>query len=166
MCLTISRKYHEKDEQGVFIPLKAEEDIHVFKNLDDNKETGTWETPFRGFEIKFSEGKFTFDETTMVQTGRSVNEGLHAYGDSLKALYHKILFMESGQKTFDAVIPKGSLFFLGDSETSGTYVVSNNLTIYQTHDYFLKDYPEDKPNTIREYCEKYGFDTFLLVTGI
>lgn len=106
-------------------PKVATEDIECYKVLQ--KKDSKWITPYRGYPVKFNEvmeaeGRKT-DNVLILNEFHEVNEGyFHACANSL-GIYNTYRDVETaykrqgkkipGFKTFRAIIPKGSNYYVG-----------------------------------------------------
>lgn len=132
MCLRISDNYHSTTRKP--IPKKALKDIEVFKLLKRAVRDGkkVWITPFQKFQyetgyVYYNRGKdpFTLKHPWYDGAEWNVEQGLHAYRTLEKAIQTKKY--ESNRQIFRAVIPKGSLYFMGTNDD----IVSNQLQILE-----------------------------------
>lgn len=102
---------------------RAKKDIKVIKILEYDSEYEVFETPFRNAVLPFNEelkSKFTYHECVSVD----IHEGLHSFSNPLIASV--LWFLNtSNYHYFEAIIPKGALYFIGDRYD----VVSNKLII-------------------------------------
>ena len=131
MCLSINEKIHK--QRLLFIkpkPLVAKTNIRVVKVLEQIIDL--YYTPYRRMYVFFdTDGVMECKKTTLglkrqFFSGRNywwVNEGYHSYVNSLAA--EPILINISGSLIFNAVIPKGSLYYIGKNGD----VVSDQLII-------------------------------------
>ncbi len=131
MCLSINEKIHK--QRLFFIkpkPLVAKTNIRVVKVLEQISDS--YYTPYQGMCVFFDANcvmeckKTTLGLKRQFFSGRNywiVNEGYHSYVNSLAA--EPILMSTSGSLIFNAVIPKGSLYYIGKNGD----VVSDQLII-------------------------------------
>lgn len=155
MCLITSKFYHKKDKNHRVKCLVAQEDILVYKCLDC--ENGFYCTPFKYFPIKFTKGKYVYNEVDMDENaycgkdaGAGISVGIHAYGTKDAAIVtSKSFHREDGTSMHYAVIPKGSNFYIGIDED----VVSNNLIVYREKRCFDRHYPNIIG--VKQYMDKY-----------
>lgn len=152
MCLIISKVYHKKDKSNMIKCLVAQEDILVYKCLDC--ENGEYCTPFQYMPIIFTKGKYAYNKVNMPKSkcywNGTIGVGIHAYstrGKAIKAA--KEYYYTNGTSMHYAVIPKGSNFYVGQSNG----IVSNNLIVYREKRCFDRHYP----NIInfKQYIDKY-----------
>ena len=155
MCLVISKFYHKEDNNHNVKCFVAKEDILVYKCLDCND--GEYCTPFQYMPIVFTKGKYVYNKVKMsqkigcgIRKNALVSEGIHAYSTRDKAIKVAKDFRKSnGTYMHYAVIPKGSNFYVGQSDD----IVSNNLIVYREKRCFDRHYP----NIIdfKQYIDKY-----------
>lgn len=163
MCLYIDLKYH-KVKNGKPIALVAKQTILVHKMIEtDGRHLFT---PYSCMPINFNDDEYGmfFYKTTRFSFDKScwdeiyyVIKGIHTFAkiedaeDSLR-----FLSTNCGEKVklYNAVIPKGSKFFIGrDGDiASSNLVVFKNKTKYNKN----KKYFGDKPIELSEYLEKFG----------
>jgi len=119
MCL-----YIKKDTKR----MRAENDILVYKNLDYSRRTG-YCTPYQYMRVEFNElGRAKL--TSKIERIKGViDRAIHSYYNEKIA---KETSLESkydyGTRTKLAVIPKGSLYYIGDDGD----VASTQLYIFKT----------------------------------
>ena len=110
MCLLIAKCKHKQDDTGRFIPLTAEKDIHVYKQVLHTTVGCRYYTLYRYSPVMFRNGiyematkKFSFKESDGFEF---VYRGIHARrsktmdGVRFRHIHH-------------AIIPKGTQYFLG-----------------------------------------------------
>lgn len=118
MCLTVNLKFH-RFHSGLLVPLKAEEDILVYKCLLQSH--GQYRTHPRGYIIDFKRNKFYYKselEYHQAFINYLVEKGLHTFKNSFSVLWFE---------SHCAIIPKGSNFYIGKSGD----IVSDQLIIYK-----------------------------------
>ena len=155
MCLIASNDYHKKDNNRNVKCLVAKEDILVYKCLDCND--GEYCTPFQYMPIAFTKGKYAYNKVKMskkiycgIRKNALVSEGIHAYSTRDKAIKVAKDFRKSnGTYMHYAVIPKGSNFYVGQSDD----IVSNNLIVYREKRCFDRHYPSII--NFKQYIDKY-----------
>lgn len=152
MCLIISKVYHKKDKSNMIKCLVAQEDILVYKCLDC--KNGEYCTPFRYMPIMFTKGKYAYNKVNMPKSkcywNDTIGVGIHAYRTRGRAIkVAKSFYGRNGTSMHYAVIPKGSNFYVGQSNG----IVSNNLIVYREKRCFDRHYP----NIIdfKQYIDKY-----------
>ena len=156
MCLVTSKVYHKKDKSNMIKCLVAKEDILVYKCLDCT--SGEYCTPFQYMPIMFTKGKYVYNKVNMDESVvchenekfACIYSGIHAYSAKVKAImvakdFHKT----NGTSMHYAVIPKGSNFYVGQSDN----IVSNNLIVYREKRCFDKHYPSIID--FKQYMDKY-----------
>ena len=125
MCLKVATK-----------KLTAKTDLLVYKCLDT--EGGSYCTPFRYHPIFFDRGVCHLeggDNALAIEKEwigykwiKVINFGVHAYYKKREADYTASQFPGCGTKTFYAIIPKGSKYYLGlDFD-----VVSTEMIIFRS----------------------------------
>ena len=155
MCLVTSTFYHKKDSNRNVKCFVAKEDILVYKCLDCTD--GEYSTPFQYMPIVFTKGKYVYNKVKMsqkigcgIRKNALVSEGIHAYITKDKAIKVAKDFRKSnGTYMHYAVIPKGSNFYVGQSDD----IVSNNLIVYREKRCFDRHYPSII--NFKQYIDKY-----------
>ena len=144
MCLITSKFYHKENSKHNVKCLVAKEDILVYKCLDCND--GEYCTPFQYMPIVFTKGKYVYNKVNMGESvryckkdeGAYVYSGIHAYITKDKAIkVAKEFNNTNGTSMHYAVIPKGSNFYVGQSDD----IASNNLIVYREKRCFDRHYP-------------------------
>jgi hypothetical protein len=134
MCLWIDKNIHPDLE-----PLVADRDILVYKHLY------YWEnhkcTPYRFMPIDFSDGGMTHFPLVSLSLNKEfkltreyadcVNFGYHAYRNSFQPLLVEC-------KQFTAVIPKGTRYFIGDSDD----IVAEQMIVFSYEFVRKEHYPD------------------------
>ena len=152
MCLIISKVYHKKDKSNMIKCFVAKEDILVYKCLDCLD--GKYYTPFQYMPIMFTKGKCVYNKVNMPKSkcywNDTIGVGIHAYSAKVKAImvakdFHKT----NGTSMHYAVIPKGSNFYVGQSDD----IASNNLIVYREKRCFDRHYPSIID--FKQYMDKY-----------
>ena len=156
MCLITSKFYHKENSKHNVKCLVAKEDILVYKCLDC--EDGVYCTPFRYMPIVFIRGKYVYNKVNMDESvahrkkdeGAYVYSGIHAYIAKDKAIkVAKEFNNTNGTSMHYAVIPKGSNFYVGQSDD----IASNNLIVYREKRCFDRHYPSII--NFKQYIDKY-----------
>ena len=156
MCLITSHFYHKENSKHNVKCLVAKEDILVYKCLDC--EDGVYCTPFRYMPIVFTKGKYVYNKVNMGESvryckkdeGAYVYSGVHAYITKDKAIkVAKEFNNTNGTSMHYAVIPKGSNFYVGQSDD----IASNNLIVYREKRCFDRHYPSIID--FKQYVDKY-----------
>ena len=156
MCLITSNYYHKKDCNRNVKCFVAKEGILVYKCLDC--EDGVYCTPFRYMPIVFTRGKYVYNKVNMDESlvyrekdeGAYAYSGIHSYRAKDKAIkVAKEFYYTNGTSMHYAVIPKGSNFYVGQSDD----IVSNNLIVYREKRCFDRHYPNII--NVTEYIGKY-----------
>lgn len=106
-------------------PKVATEDIECYKVL--KKEDGKWVTPYRGYPVKFNEvmeaegqkidGMFAFGRHYEISMGyfhaSKDSLGIYQVYKSIEVYCSREHIKEPELKTFKAIIPKGSNYYIG-----------------------------------------------------
>lgn len=111
MCLIICTNKHKINKMGHFIPLIAEQDIHVYKQIYRSKYNySRYYTYYRNIPVLFKDGICKMTETKFSSLARDyhtcIYRGIHARraksmdGIKFPGIRH-------------AIIPKGTPYFLG-----------------------------------------------------
>ena len=152
MCLITDNYYHKEDNNRNVKCFVAKEDILVYKCLDCND--GEYSTPFQYMPIVFTKGKYVYNKVKMsqkigcgIRENALVSKGIHAYSTRGKAI--KVAKDFRKRYMHYAVIPKGSNFYVGQSDD----IVSNNLIVYREKRCFDKHYPSIID--FKQYMDKY-----------
>lgn len=132
--------------------LVAQEDILVYKCLDCTN--GEYCTPFQYMPIIFTKGKYAYNKVNMPKSkcywNGTIGVGIHAYRTKNAAIaLSKSLYGRNGTSMHYAVIPKGSNFYVGQSNG----IVSNNLIVYREKRCFDRHYPSII--NFKQYIDKY-----------
>lgn len=163
MCLSVNLTCH-KVKNNKPIALVAEQSILVYKIIekDDNNH---YFTPYSYMPINFDDeyGMF-FYKTTKFSFEKHcwdnryyVMSGIHTFAE-IEDAEDSLRFLSTGcganVKLYNAIIPKGSKFFIGkDGDiASSNLVVFKNKTKYNKN----KKYFGDKPIEFSEYLKKFG----------
>lgn len=155
MCLITSKFYHKEDSNHNVKCLVAKEDILVYKCLDCND--GKYCTSFRYMPIVFTRGKYVYNKVKMsqkigcgIRENALVSKGIHSYRAKDKAIkVAKEFNYINGTSMHYAVIPKGSNFYVGQSDD----IASNNLIVYREKRCFDRHYPSIID--FKQYIDKY-----------
>lgn len=156
MCLITSKFYHKEDNNHNVKCLVAKEDILVYKCLDCND--GEYSTPFQYMPIVFTKGKYVYNKVNMNESvaycekdeGAYAYSGIHSYRAKDRAIkVAKEFNYTNGTSMHYAVIPKGSNFYVGQSDD----IVSNNLIVYREKRCFDRHYPSIID--FKQYIDKY-----------
>lgn len=116
MCLVIDKTKHKK-LFGFYLPKIVKEDIPVYKIL--NHHDGLIHTPHQWYHIKFHKNKVIL-RSILTQWKGNIFKGIHAYRE-------KINIRMFNYKTHKAIIPKGSLYYIGINND----IVSTKLIIFE-----------------------------------
>jgi len=117
MCLTVkkgTRKYTTKKDIPVFKVLVFESRRSVYHDLEYPK--GELVTSVTPLAIHYMWGEERY---------RKVGRGLHAYTTKNRAFHTKNIGRNKSREVFNAIIPKGSVYYLGDDND----IVSNQLIV-------------------------------------
>ena len=141
MCLIVDLKFHQF-HSGLPVPLKAEEDILVYKYLIIRY--GRYRTYPRAYLIDFRGNKFHYKsrlECHQPFANYIVEKGLHTVVNN------------DGVPSFEsyyAIIPKGSNFYIGKEGD----IASDQLIIYKRKPWW---FIFKKPISVKDYIKKYIF---------
>ena len=116
MCLVIDPTKHKK-LFGFYLPKIAWKDIPVYKELHHSC-SGWIKTPWRNYPVTFHENKAVL-KSTFTQYYDEIHEGIHAYRKEISTLRNC--------KIHKAIIPKGSLYYIGIRND----IVSTKLIIFE-----------------------------------
>lgn len=152
MCLYFNKKYHGENPE----PRIAEKDIYVLKMLDKPKENKdgsiSFPSPYMSFEYEMNT---TYNSIFSIEKDYFENEfhvhkGLHAFTQhSFDINDHYNIFI--------AVIPKGSLFYIGKNDD----IVSNQLRLQ----YVLKLCIVNNSISHKRLMQNKFFDIFYVKTN-
>lgn len=163
MCLCVDLNYHKvKKEKPIALVAKQTILVHKMIEIDGRKLF----TPYSCMPINFNDDEYGmfFYKTTRFSFDRSywderyyVIKGIHTFAE-IEDAEDSLRFLStncgSNVKLYNAVIPKGSKFFIGkDGDiASSNLVVFKNKTKYNKN----KKYFGDKPIELSEYLKKFG----------
>ena len=116
MCLIIDSTKHKK-LFGFYLPKIAKKDIPVYKELY-HCCSGQIETPYQEYPVLFHEKKAVL-KSIFTRHGGSIYKGIHAYRKEISGLLN--------WKIHKAIIPKGSLYYIG----MHLDIVSTKLIIFE-----------------------------------
>lgn len=162
MCLCVDLNYHKvKKEKPIALVAKQTILVHKMIEIDGRKLF----TPYSCMPINFNDDeygmffykttRFSFEEYAMKKY--YVIKGIHTFAE-IEDAEDSLRFLStncgSNVKLYNAVIPKGSKFFIGkDGDiASSNLVVFKNKTKYNKN----KKYFGDKPIELSEYLKKFG----------
>lgn len=146
MCLSISWSHYDYSTKK-YIAKTAEFDLEVSKALTEVKhykyvngyptEFEVYQTPFQFVQVKFKDGQLLQKASgNGAHLGKrkswEVNQGIHSV--TCRTRYEFLKSHRTVTKWHYAVIPKGTNFFIGDSDD----VVSEKLLVFET----AKDYED------------------------
>ena len=120
MCLKISRLHH-KYFCGIPLPKRAKCDIHVFKALDWIN-IDKYRTPYQKVPVEFKQFKAELFVKHFTFIDGEVAKGIHAFR------------YKGRDPIFDAIIPKGTLYYIGTNDD----IVSKKLIIFRTYSSYLE----------------------------
>ena len=117
MCLIIDSTKHKK-LFGFYLPKIAWKDIPVYKLLE-HPDDSTCFTPFQLHFIEFHKNRAIL-RSILIQHNREISKGIHALRNNIveKSRYDKI---------HKAIIPRGSLYYIG----MHLDIVSTKLIIFE-----------------------------------
>ena len=160
MCLCVDLNYH-KVKKDKPIALVAKQTILVHKMIEtDGRKLFT---PYSCMPINFKDdeyGMFFYKTTRFSFLGNYyyyVERGIHAFTE-IEVAEDSLRFLSTncGEKVklYNAVIPKGSKFFIGKDGD----IASSNLVVFKNKAKYNKNkkYFGDKPIELSEYLEKFG----------
>lgn len=163
MCLSVDLNYHKIKKEKP-IALVAKQTILVYKMIEtDGRHLFT---PYSYMAINFNDDEYGmfFYKTTRFSFEKHcwdnryyVMSGIHTFAE-IEDAEDSLRFLSTGcganVKLYNAIIPKGSKFFIGkDGDiASSNLVVFKNKTKYNKN----KKYFGDKPIEFSEYLKKFG----------
>lgn len=131
MCLTLLNKNKYTAKKNILV-YKMLEELNVCKPLKNIKET-----PYQYVTVKFKRGRTTQESCLVAENNQHVRTGIHAFtykGKSDETVRYLDHFLNWGLKTYYAVIPKGSSYYLGTQND----VATNKLITFLTKEDFEK----------------------------